>query len=458
MGDFVVSDKKSENALPMVSFNESVAQSPPVRHVVEPIQFVFRDISVQPKLKVSQPGDTDELEADQVAEKIASMYPTSQVGANDDPASSHCKDCKTETNLRRKANSREKVSGGTKDIICNRVNGFPLDPSTRQFMESGFGFDFGNVRIHADKRAAESALSINALAYTIGQDIVFGADQYQPAIVEGRKLLAHELVHVVQQNGSSERLVQRAVVSAARPIVNTQQLTNFRALITQYRQIRASGSLTAEEIAEVDRSIAQAEQAIRTAEDVSESGSSLYAASAMALGATAVLAADDATVIGIADDVALPFTLLAAGALAAIGWTIGSSAQEIRQASDAAGRAVSEAINTIGQIILAQAVGEQIRGNTRQIIAHLARILGTTVAGRPPDHQQDPNRNRGHWWTEIKAFLKNIQSRGLSPKQLMRELRKAFTEEQIAEIREVLRRVAEMMGEGPTNFPPTLAP
>jgi len=80
-----------------------------------------------------------------------------------------------------------------------RAPGQPLDPAARAFMEPRFGHDFGQVRVHADARAAESARTVNALAYTVGEDIVFDAGQYRPESEEGQQLIAHELVHVVQQ-------------------------------------------------------------------------------------------------------------------------------------------------------------------------------------------------------------------------------------------------------------------
>jgi hypothetical protein len=80
-----------------------------------------------------------------------------------------------------------------------RSSGEPLDPSTRDLMGRRFGHDFGEVRVHADEAAAQSARDVNARAYTIGHDIVFGAGQFAPATPRGRLLLAHELAHVVQQ-------------------------------------------------------------------------------------------------------------------------------------------------------------------------------------------------------------------------------------------------------------------
>jgi hypothetical protein len=74
--------------------------------------------------------------------------------------------------------------------------------------QAGNGYDFGDVRIHTDARAAESARMVNAAAYTVGRDIVFGVAQYAPDTRRGRRLLAHELTHVVQQSdGRAERRV-----------------------------------------------------------------------------------------------------------------------------------------------------------------------------------------------------------------------------------------------------------
>src|SRR5215468_6668016 len=80
-----------------------------------------------------------------------------------------------------------------------RSPGQPLDEATRAYMEPRFGHDFSHVRTHTDAKAAESARAVNALAYTVRRDLVFGEGQYGPATTPGKKLLAHELAHVVQQ-------------------------------------------------------------------------------------------------------------------------------------------------------------------------------------------------------------------------------------------------------------------
>ncbi len=81
-----------------------------------------------------------------------------------------------------------------------RSSGQGLDRETRTFMEARLGHDFSRVRVHTDARSAESARAVNAHAYTVGQEVVFGAGRYAPRVAEGQKLLAHELVHVVQQS------------------------------------------------------------------------------------------------------------------------------------------------------------------------------------------------------------------------------------------------------------------
>jgi len=81
--------------------------------------------------------------------------------------------------------------------------GRPLDAEARAYVEPRLGHDFGKVRVHADERAAESARSVGARAYTVGNDVVFNSGQYAPQTPSGLRLLAHELTHVVQQQGGA---------------------------------------------------------------------------------------------------------------------------------------------------------------------------------------------------------------------------------------------------------------
>jgi hypothetical protein len=120
-------------------------------------------------------------------------------------AGGECSECskKHELPLQRLAinHSRQDGSPGVPPIVHEVLKspGQPLDADTRAFFEPRFGRDFSNVRVHADAHAAESARSVHALAYTVGQDLVFGRQQYLPQTVAGRRLIAHELTHVVQQ-------------------------------------------------------------------------------------------------------------------------------------------------------------------------------------------------------------------------------------------------------------------
>ena len=140
---------------------------------------------IQPKLTISQPGDPYEKEADRVADQVMRM-PT----GGSAPAA-----------LNSQVSSR---------IGATKGGGQPLPSSTRAFFESRFGHDFSGVRLHSDREAANLASNIHARAFTIGRDITFGAGMYAPASTVGRRLLAHELSHVIQQStGSVSEVVQR---------------------------------------------------------------------------------------------------------------------------------------------------------------------------------------------------------------------------------------------------------
>lgn len=186
---------------------------------------------LQAKLTVSTPGDIHEQEADRVAEQVMRM-PDAEVaglsGSGGEKLQKKCAPCAGGGGSCPKCAAEEKLSmkRGTADPAAPatvppmvhetlRSGGQPLDAATRAFMEPRFGQDFSRVRVHADLKAAESSRSINALAYTVGRDVVFGAGHYAPQTPSGRQLLAHELAHVVQQ-GFSSRQVQRQVAAPER--------------------------------------------------------------------------------------------------------------------------------------------------------------------------------------------------------------------------------------------------
>ena len=117
---------------------------------------------------------------------------------NSSGAKQQCDECSEKQLQRRAASNKEtdEVPASVHDVL--RAPGHPLDPETRAEMEPRFGRDFSGVRVHTDSAASESARAVDALAYTVGSDVVFGPGQFAPHTNDGRKLLAHELTHVAQ--------------------------------------------------------------------------------------------------------------------------------------------------------------------------------------------------------------------------------------------------------------------
>lgn len=165
--------------------------------------------ALQTKLAINKPGDEYEQQADRISEQVTRMSEAQVQRAC--PCDGGCPKCQTE----QPGQERDRVQAkrvGPGDFVQTAVPptvrevlsspGQCLDTATRVFMESRFGHEFSQVRVRADAKAAESAGAINALAYTVGRDVVFGAGQYQPHTGEGRRLLAHELSHTIQQGAA----------------------------------------------------------------------------------------------------------------------------------------------------------------------------------------------------------------------------------------------------------------
>lgn len=133
-------------------------------------------------------------------------------------ASAECQSCKKkQEGLQRLQGRGDRGEGQFAPPIVHdvlRSSGQPLDPATPHLMEPRFNHDFSGVRVHTSAQAAESAQAVDALAYTVGSDIVFGAGQYMPAMSSGQRLLAHELTHVVQQAAFGSTLPQKIEIGA----------------------------------------------------------------------------------------------------------------------------------------------------------------------------------------------------------------------------------------------------
>nr|QNO51020.1 hypothetical protein EDLMLJLI_00013 [Methanosarcinales archaeon ANME-1 ERB6] len=171
---------------------------------------------IQAKLKVGQPDDKYEQEADRVAEQVM-----------------HAKDVPSRT-----PEVTPKVQA---HVNAMRGGGQPLPDYIRSFFESRFGYDFRQVRVHNTSPSAEMAQAVNARAFTLGQDIVFGAGQYAPGTMEGKRLLAHELIHTIQQDpglGVPSGLTIGSVADAAE-----QEADHISRIVDQTRQFHVKSHI-----------------------------------------------------------------------------------------------------------------------------------------------------------------------------------------------------------------------
>lgn len=173
-------------------------------------------VDMQPKLAVGRRDDPLEREADRTADQVMSLRGgRPSITAAAPQVSRACAGCeeKEAGTLQAKPATAPGPAHAHAPAVVNQVlasPGRPLDAGTRSFMERRFGQGFQDVRIHTDARAAQSASAVEALAYTVGPNVVFGAGQYDPESPRGRRLLAHELTHVAQQKSAPQaQLLQR---------------------------------------------------------------------------------------------------------------------------------------------------------------------------------------------------------------------------------------------------------
>jgi hypothetical protein len=162
---------------------------------------------IQKKLAIGASNDPLEQEADRVADQVMAGSTAAAISSAPPRIQRFTGHASTET-------------GAAAPQSVDRVlasPGTPLAPELRQDMEQRFGHDFSQVRVHADAAAERSAHEVNASAYTVAQDIVFAASRFAPTTHNGRRLIAHELTHVVQQSprAGNEQLVQRSPEGAS---------------------------------------------------------------------------------------------------------------------------------------------------------------------------------------------------------------------------------------------------
>jgi len=229
---------------------------------------------IQSKLKIGQPGDIYEQEADRLADALIRMpgsvcpsYREKGIVQKKMEEEERQKVAEEELNrpapsstqmnplvqwnvtdenrkkseeglLKTKHVSSESIEAADIESVINSLSGkgAQLSESARSYFEPRFGYDFSEVRIHTDNEANKSAQLVNAKAFTLGNDIVFGASQYSLGTAEGRRLMAHELTHVVQQTSGLRRRSTVGPVglllSFQRQVVAQHQVSSSRLQMT----------------------------------------------------------------------------------------------------------------------------------------------------------------------------------------------------------------------------------
>jgi len=193
------------------------------------VRQILRSPTLQPKLTIGQPNDKYEQEADRVADEMMRM-PEQRLQRQAEEEEEELIQTKPlaeqitplvqrqmeEDEEEEEPIQTKQVSTHTPAVTPSRASriqslkggGQPLPKSARAFFEPRFGYDFSHVRVHTGGKAIKSARGLNAKAFTVGRDIVFGAGHYRPRSSEGQRLLAHELTHVLQQKGTAGSTVR----------------------------------------------------------------------------------------------------------------------------------------------------------------------------------------------------------------------------------------------------------
>ncbi|MEE8524567.1 MAG: DUF4157 domain-containing protein, partial [Thermoanaerobaculia bacterium] len=164
----------------------------------------------QPKLEVGPPDDKFEQEADRVADQVMRM-PVSAAAIQ-----RKCSECEKAEQIQTKAADRASSGAAVSprlqaDIGSLRGGGRPLSAESRSFFEPRFDHDFSNVRVHTDARAASTASGLEAQAFTVGSDLFFAQGRFRPDMASGKRLLAHELTHTIQQQGRRTALARQRI-------------------------------------------------------------------------------------------------------------------------------------------------------------------------------------------------------------------------------------------------------
>jgi len=182
----------------------------------------------QPKLTIGPVDDAYEREADAVADHVMRLKGTEHLQTKISPIGIQrkCAACEKEEHLQRQHSDETSIHPDASSLVSDVINtgGRPMESNTKSFMENRFGYDFNSVKVHTDPVAAKSAQSINALAYTSGSNIVFNHGQYAPDTDSGKRLLAHELTHTIQQGAAGKHTGASVVQKQEAPPVRKKTI------------------------------------------------------------------------------------------------------------------------------------------------------------------------------------------------------------------------------------------
>ncbi|MDB5086629.1 MAG: hypothetical protein JWR09_623 [Mucilaginibacter sp.] len=196
---------------PVAAANETVHSSP---EQLDPDTELTERLPIQLKLSVGAVDDPLEYEADAMADKVMRMPETSFIQRKcscADRDDEHVRLKPLASQITPFIQAKSDGAGPVSDSVSGRIKssmggGSPMQSNTKSFMESRFGTDFSDVKIHNGGESTELNRSLNAKAFTISNNIYFNNGQYQPETDSGKHLLAHELTHVVQQQGGSHNI------------------------------------------------------------------------------------------------------------------------------------------------------------------------------------------------------------------------------------------------------------
>jgi hypothetical protein len=169
---------------------------------------------LQKKLSIGTNNDPLEQEADRVADQVLSSPMDSSI--------SHSAPRIQRFALHAAESTNDTAPSSVDNVLAS--SGRPLEPPIKNDMSQRFGHDFSDVRVHSGAAAQQSARDVNANAYTVGNNIVFGAGHYAPTTHQGKRLLAHELTHVVQQSKNLKSPLQRDAINDAPPDLSNEKI------------------------------------------------------------------------------------------------------------------------------------------------------------------------------------------------------------------------------------------